>query len=131
MTRSREKNARKNTSTPSLSPPLGLEIDDLKCHQNFDFLCGQPQIPFLDAPSHLYMRSCPSVGPSVGPALFSKVKSTHTRRILCRVSGFVSLYPVLNLFPAGNTTRKEDSEKHYSIYYHPVLRKQLAILSVS
>ena len=44
---------------------------------------------FLDAPSHLYMRSCPSVGPSVRPVLFSKVKSTHTRRILCRVSGLV------------------------------------------
>ena len=48
---------------------------------------------FLDAPSHLYMRSCPSVRrsvrPSVGPALFSKVKSTHTRRILCRVFGLV------------------------------------------
>ena len=45
-------------------------------------------------PSHLYRRSFPSVGPSVrrsvGPALFSKVKSTHTRRILCRVSGLVS-----------------------------------------
>ena len=52
---------------------------------------------FLDAPSHLYMRSCPSVGPSVrpsvrasvGPVLFSKVKITHTRRILCLVSGLV------------------------------------------
>ena len=31
----------------------------------------------------------PSVRRSVGPALFSKVKSTHTRRILCRVSGLV------------------------------------------
>ena len=34
-----------------------------------------------------------SVGPSVclsgGPVLFSKVKITHTRRILCRVSGLV------------------------------------------
>ena len=50
---------------------------------------------FLDAPSHLYMRSCPSVRRSVRrsvcPMLFSKVKSTHTRRILCRVSGLVSL----------------------------------------
>ena len=48
---------------------------------------------FLDAPSHLYVRSCPSVGPSVrrsvGPVLFSKLKSTHTRRIFCRVSGLV------------------------------------------
>ena len=55
---------------------------------------------FLDAPSHLYMRSCPSVDPSVrpsvrpsvGPALFSKVKITHTRRILCRVSGLVLVF---------------------------------------
>ena len=30
-----------------------------------------------------------SVGPSVCPVLFLKVKSTHTRRILCRVSGLV------------------------------------------
>ena len=56
---------------------------------------------FLDAPSHLYKRSCPSVGSSVGPSvgpsvrrsvcpvLFSKVKRTHTRRILCRVSSLV------------------------------------------
>ena len=34
----------------------------------------------------------PSVRPSVVPALFSKVKSTHTRRILCRVSGLVFLF---------------------------------------
>ena len=36
----------------------------------------------LDAPSHLYKRSCPfvrpSVGPSVRPVLFLKVKSMHT-----------------------------------------------------
>ena len=31
----------------------------------------------------------PSVRRSVCPVLFSKVKSTHTRRILCRVSGLV------------------------------------------
>ena len=54
---------------------------------------------FLYASSPLYKRSCPSVRqPSVGPSvcrsvrpvLFSKVKSTHTRRILCRVSGLVT-----------------------------------------
>ena len=48
---------------------------------------------FLDAPSHLYKWVCPSVSPSlrlsICPMLFSKVKSTHTRRILCRVSGLV------------------------------------------
>ena len=31
-----------------------------------------------------------SVCPSVRPVLFSKVKRTHTRRILCRVSGLVT-----------------------------------------
>ena len=86
-------------------------------------------ICFLDAPSHLYKRSCPSlrrsvrpsvpcyfrtnmaifrcavaslyevesVRPSVRPSvrrsvcpvLFSMVKCTHTRRILCGVSGLV------------------------------------------
>ena len=39
------------------------------------------------------IRGCPSVGPSVDrsicPVLFLKVKSTHTRRILCRVSDLV------------------------------------------
>ena len=67
---------------------------------------------FLDAPSHLYKRSCPSVrrsvGPSVGPVLFSKVKITHTRRILCRVSGlvisFVAISPsTLYIFVAAIT----------------------------
>ena len=38
----------------------------------------------------------PSVGPSVRPVLFSKVIRTHTRRILCRVSGLVtSKYSIL------------------------------------
>ena len=32
---------------------------------------------FWDAPSLLYKKSCPSVGPSVRPVLFSKVKSRH------------------------------------------------------
>ena len=68
--------------------------------------------PFLDATTHLYKRSCPSVRPSVGPyirpVLFSKVKSTHTRRILCRVSGLVFLSQVslsfLPLFPQFSPT---------------------------
>ena len=34
-------------------------------------------------------RVRPSVRPSVCPVLFLKVKSTHTGRILCRVSGLV------------------------------------------
>ena len=50
---------------------------------------------FLDAPSYLYKRLCPYVGlsirRSVCPVLFLKVKKTHTRRILCRVSGLVKL----------------------------------------
>ena len=54
---------------------------------------------FLDAPSHLYKRSCPSVGPSVDPALFSKVKSTHIRRILCRVSGLDLFMSIFQLNP--------------------------------
>ena len=39
----------------------------------------------------------PSVGPSVCPVLFSKVRNTHTRRILCRVSGLVPSFVVLVL----------------------------------
>ena len=52
---------------------------------------------FLDAPSHLYMRVCPSVRPSVGPSVGPSVPryfQTRTRRILCRVSGLV-FYDVL------------------------------------
>ena len=30
---------------------------------------------FLDATTHLYKRSCPSVGPSVRPALFSNIEN--------------------------------------------------------
>ena len=41
-----------------------------------------------------------SVGPYVRPVLFSKVKSTHTRRILCRVSGLVSIFLS---FPSNET----------------------------
>ena len=39
----------------------------------------------------IWGRVRPSVCPSVCPVLFFKVKSTHTRRILCRVSGLVFL----------------------------------------
>ena len=58
-------------------------------------------IAFLDAPSHLYKRAWPSVRRSVRPSvhpsvrrsirpqLFSKKKSTPSRRIFCRVSGLV------------------------------------------
>ena len=42
-------------------------------------------------------RVRPSVGPSVRPVLFSKVISTHTRRILCRVSGLV-LFCIASFF---------------------------------
>ena len=47
---------------------------------------------FLDAPSHLYKRVCPSVRRSVGPSVRLSVPcyfQTRTRRILCRVSGLV------------------------------------------
>ena len=50
--------------------------------------------PFLDAVSHLYKRVCPSVRPSVGPSVRRSVPryfQTRTRRILCRVSGLVTL----------------------------------------
>ena len=68
---------------------------------------------FLDAPSHLYKRSCPSVRRSVRPSvrrsvrpvLFSKMKNTYTRRILCRVSGLVLLFSasLLTKFSPVNT----------------------------
>ena len=47
---------------------------------------------FLDAPSHLYKRVCPSVRPSVGPSVGPSVPryfQTRFRRIFCRVSGLV------------------------------------------
>ena len=43
---------------------------------------------FLDAPSHLYKRVCPSVRSSVRPSVPSYFQ-TRTRRILCHVSGLV------------------------------------------
>ena len=58
---------------------------------------------FLDAPSHLYKRLCPSVRPSVSPSIGPSVRPSvpcyfrrwkariRTRRILCRVSGLVTL----------------------------------------
>ena len=77
---------------PASSPHVGLR------HRRF---CGASIEPsslrrpfashFLDAPSHLYKRLCLSVRPCVCTVLFLKVKSTHTRRILCRVSGLVLL----------------------------------------
>ena len=67
-----------------------------------DFTCGYctggwiSTWLFLDAPSHLYSRLCPSVRrsvrPSVGPPVRPSVPcyfQTRTRRILCRVSGLV------------------------------------------
>ena len=57
---------------------------------------------FLDAPSHLFKRMCPSVRPSarrsVGPSVRPSVPchfQTRTRRILCRVSGLV--FPTLRI----------------------------------
>ena len=52
---------------------------------------------FLDAPSHLYKRLCPSVRPSVGPSVPSYFPM-RTRRILCRVSGLVIVFTVF--FPS-------------------------------
>ena len=57
---------------------------------------------FLDAPSHLYKRVCPSVGPSVRPSVGPSVPryfQTRTRRILCRVSGLVFFFFLSFSFP--------------------------------
>ena len=45
---------------------------------------------FLDAPSNLYKRVCPSVRRSVGPSV-PRYFQTRTRCILCRVSGLVQV----------------------------------------
>ena len=82
---------------------LKKEGFDLGCHHRWEFwVTSIPSFSplwfllfsFLDAPSHLYKRLCPSVRRSVRPSVrmsrvFSKVKRTHSRRILCRVSGLV------------------------------------------
>ena len=39
--------------------------------------------------SRVHPSICPSIGPSIHPVLFLKVKSTHTRHILCCVSALV------------------------------------------
>ena len=57
----------------------------MKCD---DFLSFLPT--FLDAPSHLYKRVCPSVRPSVCPYVRPlTLRKMRVRRILCRVSGLV------------------------------------------
>ena len=64
------------------------------CSANFDKNCILP-VESLPAcfkmRRRISIRGCVrlSVCPSVRPVLFSKVKSTNTRRILCRVSGLV------------------------------------------
>ena len=70
---------------------------------------------FLYSPPYLYKRVCPSVCPSVRPVLFSKVKSTHTRRILCRVSGLVSVYP-RSLPCDGSVAMIEYNAKNKAVY---------------
>ena len=70
---------------------------------------------FLDAPSHLYKRVCPSVRSSVGPSVRPSVPcyfQTRTRRVLCRVSGLVkyvlaSLIEVVSVRPSICYTRVE------------------------
>ena len=68
---------------------ISCTVSTLKNHCYRHLTNRQRDSFFLDAPSQLFKRFCPSVGPSVCPVLFSKVKSTHTRRIFCRVSGLV------------------------------------------
>ena len=45
---------------------LGRKLRETGTEKNAFFLCLSP---FLDAPSHLYKRSCPSVRPSVRPSV--------------------------------------------------------------
>ena len=61
---------------------------------------------FLDALSHLYKGSCPSVR----PVLFSKVKKTHTWRILYRVSGVFSRINKKNILKNGGKRREREKE---------------------
>ena len=49
---------------------------------------------FLDAPSHLFKRVCPSVRRSVGPSV-PRYFQTPARRIWCRVSGLVLFWTVV------------------------------------
>ena len=56
------------------------------------FLC----FSFLDAPSHLQKRVCPSVRPYVRVSVrqhYEKCGISRARRILCRVSGLVEVSP--------------------------------------
>ena len=83
-------------------------------------------ILFLDAPSHLYKRVCPSVLPSVRPSVRPSVPSyfqTRTRRILCRVSGLVLLTFALLFFiffwrKVGNNNTRTAGVHHLHSSYH-------------
>ena len=61
----------------------------------------------------------PSVRPSVCPVLFSKVKSTHTRRILCRVSGLVLFITPPPLFSLRPLSLNSLSYHHHRLYHQP------------
>ena len=82
------------------------------------------------------IRGCvrPSVGPYVRPVLFSKVKSTHTRRILCRVSGIVLRpKPSLSFLPPSpglshegglRRIRRQHLSTQPSFRYHDVKKQR-------
>ena len=80
-------------STDQTDPRITTQPPCAKLAASGGFLVGFFFLFFLDAPSHLYMRSCPSVRPSVRRSIRRSVPCyfrRHTRRILCRVSGLVS-----------------------------------------
>ena len=59
-------------------------------------------------------RVRPSVGPYVRPVLFSKVKSTHTRRIFCRVSGLVKF--LIDFFSYRQAKKMEQAAKSDDVF---------------
>ena len=75
---------------------------------NEDDIRPWPSLDTVYMRRRISIRGCvrasvrPSVRPSVCPVLFSKVKTTHTRRILCRVSSvLLALFNSLLLHPSG------------------------------
>ena len=79
---------------------------------------------FLDATTHLYKRSCPSVRPSVRRSVRPSVPcyfQTCTRRILFRVSGLVSFPTSLSIAPPLSYPLLDGKQNKLSMSFFPQL----------
>ena len=94
--------------SPFIGPPVFFQLFTLPSSDELHGIELTRKALFLDSPSHLYKRVCPSVGssvrgsvrpwvcPSMGPSVLGSISIKENcgilcaRRILCRVSGLFS-----------------------------------------